>query len=74
MNLAYGLFMAEAEGFLKESTAIDKIDKVIEDLIGIKQLGLNPGNYLEETLSSHGLRSYDLSLEEIYCIKSKVGF
>ena len=69
MNLAYGLFMAEAEGFLKESTAIDK---VIEDLIGIKQLGLNPGNYLEETLSSHGLRSYDLSLEEIYCIKSKV--
>jgi hypothetical protein len=71
MNLAYGLFMAEAEGFLKESTAIDK---VIEDLIGIKQLGLNPGNYLEETLSSHGLRSYDLSLEEIYCIKSKVGF
>lgn len=71
MNLAYGLFMAEAEGFLKESTAIDK---VIGDLIGIKQLGLNPGNYLEETLSSHGLRSYDLSLEEIYCIKSKVGF
>ena len=71
MNLAYGLFMAEAEGFLKESTAIDK---VIEDLIGIKQLGLNPGNYLEETLSSHGLRSYDLSLEKIYCIKSKVGF
>lgn len=71
MNLAYGLFMAEAEGFLKELTAIDK---VIEDLIGIKQLGLNPGNYLEETLSSHGLRSYDLSLEEIYCIKSKVGF
>lgn len=71
MNLAYGLFMAEAEGFLKESTAIDK---VIEDLIGIKQLGLNPGNYLEETLSSHGLRSYDLSLEEIYCIKSKIGF
>lgn len=71
MNLAYGLFMAEAEGFLKESTAIDK---VIEDLIGIKQLGLNPGNYLEETLSSHGLRSYDLSLEEIYCIKNKVGF
>lgn len=71
MNLAYGLFMAEAEGFLKESTVIDK---VIEDLIGIKQLGLNPGNYLEETLSSHGLRSYDLSLEEIYCIKSKVGF
>lgn len=71
MNLAYGLFMAEAEGFLKESTAIDK---VIEDLIGIKQLGLNPGNYLEETLSSHGLRSYDLSLEEIYYIKSKVGF
>lgn len=71
MNLAYGLFMAEAEGFLKESTAIDK---VIEDLIGIKQLGLNPGNYLEETLSSHGLRSYDLSLEENYCIKSKVGF
>lgn len=71
MNLAYGLFMAEAEGFLKESTAIDK---VIEDLIGIKQLGLNPGNYLEETLSSHGLRSYDLSLEEIYCIKSKVDF
>lgn len=71
MNLAYGLFMAETEGFLKESTAIDK---VIEDLIGIKQLGLNPGNYLEETLSSHGLRSYDLSLEEIYCIKSKVGF
>lgn len=71
MNLAYGLFMAEAEGFLKESTAIDK---VIEDLIGIKQLGLNPGNYLEETLSSHGLRSYDLSLKEIYCIKSKVGF
>lgn len=71
MNLAYGLFMAEAEGFLKESTAIDK---VIEDLIGIKQLGLNPGNYLEETLSNHGLRSYELSLEEIYCIKSKVGF
>ena len=71
MNLAYGLFMAEAEGFLKESTAIDK---VIEDLIGIKQLGLNPGNYLEEALSSHGLRSYNLSLEEIYCIKSKVGF
>lgn len=71
MNLAYGLFMAEAEGFLRKPTAIDK---VIKDLIGIKQLGLNPGNYLEETLSSHGLRSYDLSMEEIYCIKSKVGF
>lgn len=71
MNLAYGLFMAEAEGFLKEPTAIDR---VIKDLIGIKQLGLNPGNYLEETLSSHGLRLYDLSMEEIYCIKSKVGF
>lgn len=71
MNLAYGLFMAEAEGFLKEPIAIDK---VIEDLIGIKQLGLNPENYLEGALSNHGLRLYDLSLEEIYCIKSKVGF
>ena len=70
MELAYGLYMAEAEGFLNTKTG--KINALIKDLKGIKNQGLNPNDYLLELLEINNLTLEELTEEEARFIERSV--
>lgn len=59
MELAYGLYMAEAEGLLLNKRK-ENIELVISDLRNLKMNGLNPNKYINAILLMH-----DLTLEEL---------
>ena len=70
MELAYGLYMAEAEGFL--DTRKGKINALIKDLKGIKNQGLNPNDYLLGFLEINNLTLEELTEEEARFIERSV--
>lgn len=70
MELAYGLYMAEVEGFLNTKTG--KINALIKDLKGIKNQGLNPNDYLLGLLEINNLTLEELTEEEARFIERSV--
>ena len=70
MKIAYGLYMAEAEGFL--DTRKGKINALIKDLKCIKNQGLNPNDYLLGFLEINNLTLEELTEEEARFIERSV--
>ena len=70
MKLAYGLYMAETEGFLNTKTG--KINALIKDLKSIKNQGLNPNDYLQGFLAINDLALEELTEEEARFIERSV--
>lgn len=70
MELAYGLYMAEAEGFL--DTRKGKINALIKDLKYVKSQGLDPNDYLLGFLEINDLTLEELTEEEARFIERSV--
>lgn len=70
MRLEYGLYMAEAEGFL--NTKKSKINAFIKDLKNIKNQGLNPNDYILKLLEKNNLTLEELTEEEARFIERSI--
>ena len=64
MNLAYGLFMAEAEGYLK--THKQKVEDMVRDLKRMQLDGVDPVAIDDHYLAKYGLTMASLTPADYY--------